>query len=80
METADSAVPGLLLLAALIGGYFFPFIVATIRRQPNNTAIFIINLFFGWSVIGWVIALVWAVKAKEKPTIVYVERPPPAAE
>lgn len=66
----------LILLLAL--GYFFPFIVALIRRQPNNTGIFVVNLFFGWTLIGWVVALVWAVKAIDKPTVVYVERPPEA--
>ena len=24
------------------------------------TAIFILNAFFGWTLLGWVIALVWA--------------------
>ena len=26
----------------------------------NGCAIFILNLFLGWTIIGWIIALVWA--------------------
>lgn len=75
METTSDPVTGGLIFLALLIGYFFPFIIATIRRQPNNTAIFLVNLFFGWTLLGWVVALIWAVKAVEKPTVVYVERP-----
>ena len=46
----------------LILMYFLPTIVAFMRQQYNTTSIFILNLFLGWSVIGWVVALVWAFK------------------
>ena len=38
--------------------YFIPAIVGSNKR--NATAITILNLFLGWTFIGWVIALVWA--------------------
>lgn len=38
--------------------YFLPSLMA--RNHPNSAAIFVLNLFLGWSVIGWVVALVWA--------------------
>jgi len=41
--------------------YFFPTIVAVGRKKTNTSAIFLMNLLLGWSVIGWIIALVWAV-------------------
>jgi len=41
--------------------YFLPTIVASHRRHPNAIAIFFLNLFLGWSVVGWVVSLVWAV-------------------
>jgi hypothetical protein len=40
--------------------YFAPSIVAKERKHPNATAIFVLNLFLGWSVIGWVGAIVWS--------------------
>ena len=45
---------------ALIALHFLPGIVATRRHHPNALAIWLINIFFGWTLIGWVIALVWA--------------------
>ena len=28
--------------------------------KKNITAIFVLNIFFGWTLIGWVACLVWA--------------------
>jgi hypothetical protein len=48
-----------LILLALIS-YFLPTIVASNWHHPDKDAIFVINLFLGWSLIGWMIALAWA--------------------
>ena len=53
---------GALILFILIPSYFLPTIVALMRKQHNTTSIFILNLFLGWSLVGWVVALVWALK------------------
>ena len=42
--------------------YFLPSIVALARSKHDLLAIFLLNVFLGWSVIGWVVALVWALK------------------
>jgi hypothetical protein len=42
--------------------YFLPTIIALIRSKRDITAILLLNLFLGWTVIGWVVALVWAAK------------------
>jgi hypothetical protein len=42
--------------------YFLPTIIALIKSKRDAVAILLLNLFLGWSVIGWIIALVWAVK------------------
>jgi Superinfection immunity protein len=42
--------------------YFLPSIIALARSKPDLMAIFLLNLFLGWSVIGWIVALVWAAK------------------
>lgn len=41
--------------------YFIPAGVAVIRGHPQALAIFILNLLAGWTFIGWVGAMVWAV-------------------
>lgn len=40
--------------------YFIPSFVAFRRKHKNRTAILILNIFLGWSLIGWVVALVWS--------------------
>jgi hypothetical protein len=51
---------GILILIAL-ALYLVPSIVATKRQHRNQTAIFLVNILLGWTFIGWVAALVWAV-------------------
>jgi DNA-directed RNA polymerase subunit RPC12/RpoP len=53
-------VVGLLLFAFLLAIYFLPALVASGRRHYNRGAILVLNLFLGWTLIGWVAALVWA--------------------
>jgi hypothetical protein len=42
--------------------YFLPTLIAAIRSKRDVLTIFLVNLFLGWSVIGWVVCLVWALK------------------
>ena len=51
-----------ILISILSVFYFLPFAIAFNRRRANTGAIFALNLFLGWSLIGWVVALVWALK------------------
>ena len=52
--------------------YFLPTIVALMRERHDKLSIFLLNFFLGWSVIGWIICLVWACKSER---IVYVQTP-----
>jgi hypothetical protein len=49
--------------------YFLPSIVALARSKRDAAAIFVLNLFLGWTAIGWVIALVWALK-QDVPVVI----------
>lgn len=49
--------------------YLLPTYEAWSNKHPNLTAIALANLFLGWSIVGWVIAIVWASK-KPEPTVV----------
>ena len=40
--------------------YFLPSFIAFLRAHKNRFAIFLINLLLGWTVLGWVWALVWS--------------------
>jgi hypothetical protein len=41
--------------------YFLPALIAAIRRAQHGLAIGLLNLLLGWTVIGWLAALIWAV-------------------
>ena len=43
--------------------YFLPSIIAAARSKRDLVSIFVLNFLLGWTAIGWVIALVWALKA-----------------
>ena len=49
-------------IALIIGAavYFVPSITAYVRHHHNRLAILILNVFLGWTLLGWVAALVWA--------------------
>ncbi len=57
----------MLHLAFLVLLYFLPAIIA--RDKRDATGIFLLNLFLGWTVIGWVIALIWACTAEPSPRV-----------
>jgi hypothetical protein len=62
---------GLLLSIAvpfvLLAIYFITTIIAHRRKHRQVAAIALINLFLGWTLLGWVGALVWSVlKDKEE--------------
>jgi len=61
-----------------VGGlmYFLPSIVG--REKRNIGAIFMLNLFLGWTLVGWVVALVWAMTV-EPPLAVLLPVVPAAA-
>jgi hypothetical protein len=47
--------------------YFLPTFVGFFRKHPNMTPILIVNIFLGWTLVGYVVALAWAFTAQEEP-------------
>ena len=41
--------------------YFAPAIIAAARNTHNATAILLLNIFLGWTVVGWFVALLMAI-------------------
>ncbi|MFC1846897.1 superinfection immunity protein [Chloroflexota bacterium] len=56
-----SGIIGIFVFILSLAFYFLPTIIALIRKQPNTLAIFLLNFFLGWTFIGWVVSLIWAV-------------------
>ena len=51
------------LILTLLALYFLPSFVAIARKHHQASTVFVINLFLGWTFIGWVVALAMAVSA-----------------
>ena len=53
--------------------YFLPTIIAVIKNN-NKTKVILFNIFLGWTMVMWIISLVWAFKRdeEEKPQVQYV--------
>lgn len=79
MEAAvfSIAAMGIGSVFVVIIGYFLPWIIALLRGTNSNGSIFLVNLLLGWTMIGWVIVLIWAFVAQRKNNaqqVIIVER------
>ena len=60
-------------VAVLARLYFIPAIVG--RKKHNARAIFWLNFFLGWTVVGWVGTLIWALMQEPLPAQVIENHP-----
>jgi hypothetical protein len=58
VQANSEAFSGGVTLMVIAVLYFLPAVIA--RKKPNAGSVFVVNLFFGWTVIGWIIALAMA--------------------
>jgi hypothetical protein len=56
----------MIVVILLLLAYWLPSVVASLRKHPDSIAITVVNLFTGWTLIGWVIALAWAHRGLRK--------------
>jgi len=61
MQMQNFTILELLLVVLIFAIYFLPTLIAFLRRHKNSLAIFLLNLLLGWTVLGWVVSLVWSV-------------------
>ena len=64
------------IIAVLSGFYMLPWAIAATRHKQNTGTIALLNVFLGWSGVGWVIALVLACLSDP---VRQVHPPPPPA-
>lgn len=53
-------------LFIILALYFVPTILAFVNKKDNKASIGALNFFLGWTFIGWVVALVWALSVDKK--------------
>jgi len=73
-------VAELVVLAIILIAYFLPGIIAASRNHHQSGAIFVLNLLLGWTVLGWIGALVWASTAVHVATSPGVPSPAPTTK
>lgn len=71
--TANAVTIAFLVIALAV--YFLPTILAFARRCVSALPILLLNLLLGWTVIGWICALAWALLGHKE----FRRREPPAA-
>ena len=54
--------------------YLLPTLIASLRHSRSTGLILLVNLFAGWTMVGWMAALVWALVSGPRYMYVY----PPA--
>jgi hypothetical protein len=70
---------GWFIVVVCLVPYFLPTIIAILRKKQSAGGIFVLNLLLGWTVIGWVGALIWSLTADApRETTVIVNNPPPS--
>jgi hypothetical protein len=78
---AGLSIVFLLFVAVGVVFYFVPTIIAFVRNKSNKLAILALNAFLGWSLVGWVVSLVWALSKDQQPVIIQQTfNGPPATE
>lgn len=61
-----------ILLIGLL--YFLPTFNAYSNKKRNASSVLIVNLFLGWTVIGWVVAFAMSAGKDATPTVVVKEK------
>ena len=51
------------IVAILTAGYMLPWAIAAVRDVPH-WLVFWINLLLGWTIIGWIVALVMSLRTQ----------------
>lgn len=60
MQMQNLCLLEILLVILIFTVYFLPSLIAFLRQHKNKLAIFLLNLLLGWTVLGWVVSLVWS--------------------
>jgi hypothetical protein len=56
----------LFLIALPVAAYFVPAIASLVRDKNAAGTIFLLNLFLGWTVVVWLVCLIWAFRQDEQ--------------
>jgi Superinfection immunity protein len=60
LSAVEAHLDRLVLIVVLALPYLLPTLVALARHHRQRQAIAALNILLGWTFVGWVVALVWA--------------------
>lgn len=61
-KTRVVSAPLAIIVAILSAGYMLPWAIAAVRGNSNAWSVFWINLLLGWTIVGWIVALVMSIR------------------
>lgn len=67
----------LIFVLPLLVLHFLPTIIAGYRHADHFGWILVVNLLLGWTVIGWIVALIWAFCDAPRYYVHYLPPPQP---
>ena len=70
----EGTIALIIFIAMVFTFYMFPWVISLMRDHPHRLGIFFLNLLLGWSLVGWVAALVWAFVKPQEPRVVVGQR------
>lgn len=65
--STSSQSGGAVLLVLCVALYFLPTLIAGVRNHHNFGPVLLVNLLLGWTVIGWIVALIWSSSYVPRP-------------
>lgn len=80
LALSGAGAAGLGAIIVIVGGiafYVSPAWVAHKAQHPQRTAITILNILLGWTVIGWIVCIVWAFGRNRQPDLAPTRAAPP---
>ena len=64
----------LIMIGVLALLYFLPAIIAITRGHLSAGAIFALNLLLGWTLLGWIVSLVWSLTGNTRGNAIVIYR------
>ena len=55
-----------LIIIPLIVVYLLPTIIVLIRKNVNKSMVILLNVFLGWTLVGWIISLILSLQNQQK--------------
>ncbi len=64
----------MITLALIFVAYWLPSLLAFHRGHKNRLPILMVNFLLGWTIFGWIVALIWACTGNTEPVTIVVYR------